>query len=225
MFEIPACRSTQGRPFTSTTNMSRQVFLSPFRKTSLPVLITLFSLIQEYPSADRHAAHQCFSLSLAAAEYTVINGVSREATLGVFRSIPGHPARQQTDLPSLAPPRLFARFSPDNSQEALCGILSESVRMGRILTLWASGEPSPQQPNGKDFHRYSITDEPRSSAGLVMAPHGWTSNPTLGHASVARPGWSPLQRIRRPSHSLNPGTDSRRGLALHSSGRPTCRPY
>jgi hypothetical protein len=26
MFEIPACRSTQGRLFTWTTNMSRQVF-------------------------------------------------------------------------------------------------------------------------------------------------------------------------------------------------------
>ena len=131
MFEIPACRSTQGRPFTSTTNMSRQVFLSPFRKTSLPVLITSFSLIQKYPSADCHAAHQCFSLSLAAAECTVINGVSREATPGVFQSIPGHPARQQTHLPSLPPPRLFARFSPDNSQEALGAILSRMCADGK----------------------------------------------------------------------------------------------
>jgi len=119
MFEIPACRSTQGRPFTSTIKMSRQVFLSPFRKTPLPVLITLLSLIQEYPSADRHAAHQCFSLSLAAAECTAINGVSSEATLGVCQSIPGHPARQQNQRPSLAPPRLFARFSPDNSPDAV----------------------------------------------------------------------------------------------------------
>jgi hypothetical protein len=131
MFEIPACRSTQGRPFTSTTNMSRQVFLSPFRKTSLPVLITLFSLIQEYPSADRHAAHQCFSLSVATAEYTVINGVSRDATLGVFQSIPGHPTRQRIELPSLAPPRLVARFSPDNSQEALGAILSRICADGQ----------------------------------------------------------------------------------------------
>ena len=136
MFEIPACRSTQGRPFTSTTNMSRQVFLSPFRKTLLPVLITLFSLIQEYPSADRPAAHQCFSLSLAAAQWTMINGVSRDATLGVCQSIPGHPARQQIQLPSLAPPRLFARFSPDNSQEALCRFLSK---------IWPAGE-NPHAP-------------------------------------------------------------------------------
>ena len=131
MFEIPACRSTQGRPFTLTTNMSRQGFLSPFRKTSLPVLITLFSLIQEYPSADRHAAHQCFSLSLAPAGCTATNGVSRGATLGVCHSIPGHPAGQQIQLPSLAPPRLFARFSPDNSQEALGAILPRICADGK----------------------------------------------------------------------------------------------
>jgi len=125
----------------------------PFRKTPLPVLITLFSLIQEYPSADRHAAHQCFSLSLAAAACTVINGVSRDATLGVCQSIPGHPARQQIQLACLAPPRLFARFNPDNAQEAsarfcqnLCGWVEFSHSGHRVSPRLGANPPSPTAP-------------------------------------------------------------------------------
>ena len=81
MFEIPACRAPQGRPFRSTTNMSRHVFLSPFRKTSLPIRIRLSSFMQEYPSANRRAAHQCFLVGPEAAPPGSLKGVGRDATM------------------------------------------------------------------------------------------------------------------------------------------------
>ncbi len=80
MFEIPACRTPQGRRFRATTNMSRHAFLSPFQKTSLPIRLLLSSFMQEYPSANRRAAHQCFSLRPDTAKPGVSKGVGRDAT-------------------------------------------------------------------------------------------------------------------------------------------------
>ena len=125
VFEIPACRSTQGRPFISTTNISNQVLLSPFRKTRLPVLTMPFSSIQNGPSATGQAAHEYFSVGLEAAKQAVISGVPRDATLGAFRLIPGHPTGQQIELSSPTPSHSLARLNPDNSPAALCIFLSE----------------------------------------------------------------------------------------------------
>ena len=51
---------------------------------------------------------------------------------------------------------------------------------------------SPQQPNGRDFHRHSITDEPRSSAGLVA-----TLPLSLIELWCCHIGWQAIDTSRR----------------------------
>ncbi len=168
MFEIPACRAPQGRSVKATTNMSCHVFLSPFRKTSLPIRILLSSFMQEYPSANRRAAHQRFSLRLEAAKPGVSKGVGRDAaseSSGQSQVAPLdsrlHCCRLPCPacLPGLAP-ITRERPSADSCQESVCR-RRESSRSRHPL------RHSPLQPNGRDFHRHGITDETRSSAGLV----------------------------------------------------------
>jgi len=56
--------------------------------------------------------------------------VSRDIDLGVFRSLPSHRTPPQIERRLLASARLFTRFSPDDSQEAICRFLSEICAAG-----------------------------------------------------------------------------------------------
>ncbi len=130
MFEIPACRTAQGRPFKSTINMSRYVFLSPSRKTSLPVLTTQFLFIQEYPSADRRTAHQCFSPRLAAAKPGVFKEVGSAATSESSGQSQVAPLDSRPNCRCLPCPACLPGLAPITRWTSSADFPQESVRKG-----------------------------------------------------------------------------------------------
>jgi len=141
MFEIPACRAPQGRPFRATTNMSRHVFLSPFRKTSLPIRILLSSFMQEYPSANRHAAHQRFSLRLEAPKPGVLKGVARDAPSESSGQSQVTPLDSRPPCCRLPCPACLPGLAPITHRTPSVDSSQESVRKKRIFTFCPSSEP------------------------------------------------------------------------------------
>lgn len=122
----------QGRPFRATTNMSRYVFLAPFRKTSRPVLITQFSFMQEYPSANRRTAHQCFSLRLEAAKPVVLKGVGSDATSESSGQSQVTPVDSRPNYCCLPCPACLPGLAPITRRTPCADFPQESVRKGEI---------------------------------------------------------------------------------------------
>jgi hypothetical protein len=131
VFEIPACRAPQGRPLRSATNISGCFFLSPFRKTSLPIAdMAVFLQAGVFIGRLPHGT----PVLLAVPANGMAEGLQRgrpRGRLGVFRLTPGRPSRQPIEPLPLVLARLLARFSPHNSPDTLCRFFSKCVREGK----------------------------------------------------------------------------------------------
>jgi hypothetical protein len=83
-------------------------------------------------------------------------GGRQRCDFGVFRPIPGHPTRQQTELLSLALSCLLARFSPHNSPDTLGGFSSRICAKGGEFSRFAhrvSRSPAATAQQESSFSR------------------------------------------------------------------------
>ena len=125
MFEIPVCRSTQGRPFALAPNLPHQIFLSPFPENIAASTDNAVFVNAGVPIGKSRCSTLGFLAWSFSGKGCDHKRVSRDIDLGVFRSLPGHRAPLQIEQRLLASARMLTRFSPDNSPEAIYRFLSQ----------------------------------------------------------------------------------------------------